>query len=213
MRHFIVRGLQILIPPLAILVFFAIVAFSVSMVPLPQKQAKAAVRLEGVDHLTICSATHIGDGKILTAAHCLWNGLVTVKTAKGPLPAETLWSIDRYDIALLRADGLEAQSAVIDCNLARPGDLVHAVGNPLGMTDILAYGTVASGLITGELEVDGHSVWKERIVADLSVAPGDSGGGLFNRLNQLVGIIVGMIPPYRYAFVVPSSTVCNVLGR
>lgn len=212
MRYFL-RALQVLIPPLAIFVFFAIVAVSASMVNPPDKLAGPAVRLEGADHPEICSATHIGGGNILTAAHCTWGGPIVVKTAASAIPAEVMWSIDTYDLALLHADGLKMRGAAIDCGLAAPGDLVHIVGNPLGMASVLAYGTVASDLITGELQVDGHSVWKERVLVDMTVAPGDSGGGLFDRANRLIGVVVGMITGYRYAFVVPSSTVCKVLGR
>ena len=174
----------------------------------------ASVRLSIASGAGVCSATHIGAGRFLTAAHCTGSGDIEVVTENGTTAAaEVLWSAKPYDLALLRADGLRLRSAQIDCHLAKPGSAVTAVGNPLGMSFIRTPGLIVSGLQTDEVLIGGEKVWRERFIADVTVAPGSSGGGLFNDIGRLVGVVVGMAPPFRYAFVVPSTTVCQLLGR
>lgn len=162
----------------------------------------------------ICSATHIGGGRFVTAAHCTGHGGITVQTdSDDKASAEVLWSSKLYDLALLRAEGLRLRAAGIDCNDAAPGTPVYAVGNPLGLDFIRTTGTVVSKRYTGEVRVDGDKTWRERLIADITIAPGSSGGGLFNGAGRLVGVNVGIFNGYRYAIVVPSSTVCQLLGR
>lgn len=176
--------------------------------------AGASVRLNLESDDGVCSATHIGADRFITAWHCLEHGDIEVMTDKGTkAPAEVLWSAKVYDLALLRAKGLKLRSAAVDCTLAKPGTTVTAVGNPLGLEFVRTPGVIVSGLQSGEVEVDGDKVWRERIIADVTVAPGSSGGGLFNETGRLVGVVVGNMPPFRYATVVPSSTVCQLLGR
>lgn len=176
--------------------------------------AGASVRLNFANGAGTCSATHLGAGRYLTAAHCLGHGDIKIVTDKGATAsAEVLWGSKLYDLALLRASGLKPRSAAIDCQLAKPGSAVTAEGNPLGMAFLRTPGVIVSGLQTDDIEVDGDKVWPERIVADITVAPGSSGGGLFNEAGKLVGVVVGSAPPFRYAFIVPSTTVCQFLAR
>ncbi len=173
--------------------------------------AGAAVRLEG-EGGGICSGVHLGDGRFLTAAHCTWAGAVKVKTDKGDTAdSEVLWSSNLYDLALLYTKGLSLQKAAIDCHLAKVGDAVSTVGNPLGLAFIRTKGTVVSELQSGEIPIGDKEMWRERIVTDMTIAPGNSGGPLFDSLGRIVGVIVGMFPQFRFAIAVPSSTTCKFM--
>lgn len=164
---------------------------------------------------TFCSATHIGGGRFITAWHCVnADEKIAVATEAGDKAgAEVLWSNKLYDLALVRATGLHLRRAEVDCRLVEPGTAVIAIGNPLGMEFIRTTGTVVSKLITGAVKVGGDMIWQERILSDVTIAPGSSGGGLFDLQGRLVGVNVGAYVGFRYALSVPSTTVCQLLGR
>jgi S1-C subfamily serine protease len=176
--------------------------------------AGSSVQLR-VERGAFCSATHIGGGRFITAAHCMAFPQFSVRTDKDDTaPAEVLWKNELYDLALVRAGGLNVARAEIDCRLAQPGTSVYAVGNPLGLEFVRTGGTVISKEITGAVTVGYTETWKERIVADITIAPGSSGGGLFDtETGSLVGVNVGIYSGFRYAVAVPSTTVCAMLGR
>lgn len=182
--------------------------------PEVQNVAGASVKLQ-IGALGACSATHIGGGKFVTAWHCTTSSAkITIGTDTGAAAdAEVLWSSKLYDIALVRAEGLNLRKAEVSCDMAAPGTPVYAVGNPLGLEFIKTSGTVVSKGITGALNVGGDVIWQERVIADITIAPGSSGGGLFNEQGRLVGVTVGSYIGFRYAIVVPGTTVCQLLGR
>lgn len=211
MRDLLVDGLKtIIITVAAIVCLTGAALLAASRVEKPN-MAGAAVRLEAPGVNGVCSGVHLGNGRFLTASHCTWGGALKVKTDRGEsADAEVLWSTNTYDLALLYAKGLSLQKAAVDCHLARPGDSVNTIGNPLGLAFVKTKGQIVSGLQTGEVQIEGRAVWRERIIADMTVAPGNSGGPLFDDLGRIVGTIVGMMPPFRYAIVVPSTTICKL---
>ena len=135
------------------------------------------------------------DGLIVTNAHVLHSGQPKVTLDDGRSFQAAIERVDRRrDLALLRvpASGLPA-ATVGDSSTLRAGQVVTAVGNPLGVA-----GSVTSGII--------YAVSGARWVqADVRLAPGNSGGLLADALGQVIGIntmIVGGL-----AMAVPSNTV------
>ena len=61
-----------------------------------------------------------------------------------------------------------------------PGDLVFAVGNPLGLER-----TVTQGIVSSTTRTIGHLRF---IQTDASINPGNSGGPLFNARGEVVGV-------------------------
>lgn len=211
MRDLLVDGLKTIIITLAAIVCLTGAALLAASKVEKTAMAGAAVRLEVPSANGVCSGVHLGGGRFLTAAHCTWSGAIQIKTDRGEsADAEVLWSANLYDLALLYAKGLTLQKAAVDCHLAKPGDAVSTTGNPLGLAFVRTKGQIVSGLLTGEVQIEGKAVWRERIIADMTVAPGNSGGPLFDNFGRIVGTIVGMMPPFRYAIVVPSSTICKL---
>ena len=87
----------------------------------------------------------------------------------------------------------------------RPGELVFAVGNPLGIA-----GALTTGIIQAHGPADGrHSPhW---VQADVRIAPGNSGGPLADARGRVIGInsmIAGGL-----ALAVPSNAVERFLRR
>lgn len=108
------------------------------------------------------------------------------------------------DIAVLRVPLSELPAALLaDSDQIRVGDLVIAVGNPLGFTGALTTGVVhALGRVPGL----GPMRW---VQADARLAPGNSGGPLANARGHVVGIntmIAGGV-----GLAVPSNTVSRLL--
>jgi serine protease Do len=102
----------------------------------------------------------------------------------------------------VEANGL-TQACIRDSRTLRVGELVVAVGNPLGMAGALTAGIV-------------HSIVSRRpegprfIQADLKLAPGNSGGPLADARGQVVGIntmVAGDL-----ALAVPSNAVTRFLS-
>jgi serine protease Do len=129
------------------------------------------------------------DGLILTNAH----------VARAPAARVELWDGRRFDarvvsrdtrrdLAALRIAASSLDAAIPgDSSSLRPGELVMAIGNPLGFVGALSSGVVHSvGIIPGM----GRQRW---IRADVRLAPGNSGGPLANAHGQVVGINTAIV--------------------
>ena len=116
------------------------------------------------------------DGLILTNAHVA-HGDVTVVLADGrPRSARLVARDPRRDLAALVVDATGLPAAPIgDSAALRVGELVLAVGNPLGLVRALSAGLV-------------HAVGPRAIHADLRLAPGNSGGPLADARGRVVGL-------------------------
>lgn len=162
------------------------------------------------------SGVHIGDGFIVTAAHVVGDAKEVQLKAKGGAlrKADVLWVNKANDIALLRtsSDGLGV--AKLACHAVNVGDPIVAFGNPLKIEFVAAYGKIA-----GEPRETGP--WKSVYVTDITTVMGQSGGGTFAENGDLIGITVGVMAApigfsgslVGYGYVVPSTAVCELLGR
>ncbi len=116
------------------------------------------------------------DGLILTNAHVAHRD-VTVVLADGRARSARLVARDpQRDLAALVVDATGLPAARIgDSAALRVGELVLAVGNPLGLVRALSAGLV-------------HAVGSRAIHADLRLAPGNSGGPLADARGRVVGL-------------------------
>jgi serine protease Do len=147
------------------------------------------------------------DGLIITNAH----------VAQGPQAIVDLWDgrtfearvterDARRDLAALKIDATDLPAAFIgDSRRLRVGELVLAMGNPLGVVGALSAGIVHT---IGPHEGHGQEQW---VQADVRLAPGNSGGPLVDARGYVVGInsmIYGGL-----ALSVPSNAVERFLRR
>jgi S1-C subfamily serine protease len=94
------------------------------------------------------------------------------------------------DLAVVRARSATAPPAVLgDAGALRVGQLVVAVGNPLGLTGSVTAGVV-SGLGRSLPTRDGRTarVVEDVIQTDAALNPGNSGGALADSASRVVGI-------------------------
>jgi serine protease Do len=161
------------------------------------------------------SGVHLGHGFILTAAHVVEDhSEMEVTDSDGHKQiGKVLWANKTYDVALIRVDSAAALAASpLNCSAAPPkiGDEVVAIGNPLSIGTIRTYGRIAA-------LAEERGPFATAIMVDLTVAPGMSGGGVFDKAGNLVGIVNAFATamPFGYAisYVVPISAACTLMGR
>lgn len=146
------------------------------------------------------------DGRIVTNAHVA-RGDATVRLWDGREFRGNLLRRDpRRDLALLQveADGLPAASFG-DSGALRVGELVMAIGNPLGFIGALTTGVVHA---LGKLAGFGGQSW---VLADVRLAPGNSGGPLADAAGRVIGINTMIVNGLGAA--VPGNAVTAFLRR
>lgn len=163
------------------------------------------------------SAVAIGNDLWLTAAHVVLNPSkrLDMRLKDGSLrKAEILWISKERDIALLKADSDGVSFARINCGMPKIGDDVTMAGNPVALEDIVGFGRIA-----GDEREIGH--WKSVIVISGPIIPGQSGGAVYNKDHELIGISVGLAlfpvgfsgSATGYGFAVPGATLCQLLAK
>ena len=142
-------------------------------------------------------------GTIITNAHVLGRESHIVELWDGrAFPAEIKSRDDQRDLARIRIPATCLTAATVRSTPVQPGELVIAVGNPLGFTGALTTGVVhAAGSVDGL----GRRSW---VQAAIRLAPGNSGGPLADAAGHVVGINT-MIVASGIALAVPSTTVVD----
>lgn len=174
-------------------------------------------RLEGrVSHNVGSGFIVDANGLILTNSHVAFGQQsLTVTLDDGTiLPARLLGADPIYDIAavkILKPDkGTLPTVRMGDSDKIRIGEDIIAVGNPLGLDQ-----TVTRGIISGLnriLPESPLSLSEPMIQTDTPINPGDSGGPLFNRQGEVIGITTAMIEgAQNIGFAIPINLVKAVL--
>lgn len=172
------------------------------------------------------SATHIGGGLFITAAHVVdgQEDSPTLIFENGTeTQGEILWADTTYDVALISAPHLSDTYATtlpqqpystLFCDTPSVGDEIKMMGNPMNLNHISTWGRVA-----GAAQEVGP--WGNVIPVDGTILPGMSGGGVFNEYGDFIGVNVGvMVASIGFGgsisgigYVVPGTTVCKLLGK
>jgi S1-C subfamily serine protease len=133
-----------------------------------------------------------GDGHLLTNAHVVHDHRrgVAVFADGSEVPFDVVGADPLSDLAVLRARGETPPAAVLgDADRLVVGQLVVAVGNPLGFS-----GTVTAGVVSAlgrALPVrQGRTtrVIEDVIQTDAALNPGNSGGALADSAGRVVGV-------------------------
>lgn len=145
------------------------------------------------------------DGLIITNAHVAQDERVVVELSDGRVMDALRTRIDvRRDLAALQVNAIDLPAVTVaDSNALRVGELVLAVGNPQGV-----FGALTTGIIH-EFDPSDTQSRQRWVMADIRLAPGNSGGCLANARGQVIGIntmIAGGL-----ALAVPSNEVEHFL--
>lgn len=154
-------------------------------------------------------------GYILTNAHVVAGGdefMITIPD--GRVVSALLVGIDTpTDIAVLQADNLRVRSVSIgDSDNLRVGDLVFAVGYPLGLEESLSL-----GIISGLGRSDSNASLQNFIQTDAAINTGNSGGPLLDSRGYLIGvnaaIVTGNGGNMGIAYSIPSNLAMQVTDQ
>ena len=128
------------------------------------------------------------DGYLLTNHHVIDNATdIKIEFADGrTFNAKLVGSDQASDLALLKIDAANLRPLTLgDSDAVQVGDIVLAVGNPLGIGQTVTSGIVsAKGRSTGV----GDGSYEDFLQTDAPINQGNSGGALVNTKGELIGI-------------------------
>ena len=159
------------------------------------------------------------NGYILTNNHVVADAdELNVELSDGrQLKAKVIGADEKTDIAVIKieAEGLPIVT-LADSDKLRVGDIVFAVGNPLGVGQTVTMGIVsATGRTDLQLldNVDGG--YEDFIQTDAAINMGNSGGALVDAKGRLVGINSAIISPSEgnigIGFSIPVNLVAGIM--
>jgi len=198
--------------------------FPVPYETMQKSTVRVVISVEGnpVGH---CSGVYLGDGKVLTAGHCNrgeeHDVHVSTYGSDEVTPAQWVKStfkvgdtIPQEDLAVLKTEDLDIPAATVRCGGLSVGTKVYAAGHPKNLSWTVTKGTVTT-LVPREEDSEGD--W---VQMDITIDQGNSGGPVFDRFGNLVGILshsmvaghgrLGTInSPHSYA--ASGEIICNYL--
>lgn len=137
------------------------------------------------------------DGYIITNAHVVYDtseyncgdakSVSVVLSDETEYEAKVMGRDVETDIAVLKIDAKNLKAAEFgDSNDLKVGELVIAIGNPLGFE---LFGSVTSGIISAiDREITVNEKQMKLIQTDAAINSGNSGGPLLNSCGQVIGI-------------------------
>ncbi|WP_115995402.1 S1C family serine protease [Cohnella lupini] len=137
------------------------------------------------------------DGKayIITNAHVVQDaGKLQAVLINGDKKDAAIVGLDIVsDLAVLQidAEGIDTIVEIGNSDKLRVGEMVIAIGNPLGFGDSLTQGIVSSTnrILPVSINQDGNYDWEQEVIqTDAAINQGNSGGALVDLNGKLVGI-------------------------
>ena len=133
-----------------------------------------------------------GDGYILTNNHVVENAdkVEVFLNDHRQLVAKVIGTDSRSDLAVIKIEGSGFPTVPIgDSDTAQIGDLVLAVGNPLGIGQTVTMGIIsAKGRSTSRGIDPKLQPYEDFIQTDAAINRGNSGGALVNLRGELIGV-------------------------
>jgi S1-C subfamily serine protease len=156
------------------------------------------------------------DGLVLTNSHVVGSSKeIRLRDTEGVVTDARVLGVDLdTDLALLRASGARdlRYASLGNSKSLRRGQLVVAIGNPLGFESTVTAGVV-SALGRSIRSVSGRTI-EDVIQTDAALNPGNSGGPLVSSKAEVIGINTAIINGAQgICFAVASNTAQFVLSE
>jgi putative serine protease PepD len=190
--------------------------------------------LPSVVQITTSGSTGSGvvydsSGDIVTNEHVIGTATtveVVDSVGNKTLMAKVVGEFAPDDLAVIRVEN-DASSlkpaAFANSSDAQIGEIVLAMGNPLGLTDSVTQGIIsATGRTVGSGEPGGgKALITAAIQTSAAINPGNSGGALVNLEDQVIGVptLAATLPgeggglAAGIGFAIPSNTVKNIANQ
>jgi S1-C subfamily serine protease len=199
-------------------------AYSNAVIDVTERVGPAVVRVEtGSKETNLRGRGGLGsgiiispDGLVLTNSHVVGSSRqIRLRDTEGVVTDARVLGVDPdTDLALLRADGArDLRYALLgNSKNLRRGQLVVAIGNPLGFESTVTAGVV-SALGRSIRSVSGRTI-EDVIQTDAALNPGNSGGPLVSSRAEVIGINTAIISGAQgICFAVASNTAQFVLSE
>ena len=135
------------------------------------------------------------DGLVITNAHVLYKNPTVILADGQKLKAEVIAQDLHRDLAALKVAATDLPTAIIgEDQKLRVGELVFALGSPWGFVGAITTGIIhrltldearKTKIPRNKIQTPQSQSW---VVADIQLAPGNSGGLLANAQGEVVGI-------------------------
>ncbi len=157
------------------------------------------------------------DGYILTNNHVVENAeeIKVELTDDRTLTAKLVGTDKASDLAVLKINAGDLHPIAIgDSQRVRVGDVVLAVGNPLGVGQTVTMGIISA---KGRSTTVGDGGYEDFLQTDAPINHGNSGGALVNMKGELVGINSQILSSndgnIGIGFAIPSNMAQNVMEQ
>jgi S1-C subfamily serine protease len=190
-------------------------AYSRVVVQVAQKLRPAVVNLRGRRGGEGSGILFTPDGFLLTNAHVAGDNdrlrvrLIDGREVSGRVVGTDPWT----DLAVVQAEASNLPFGELgDSNKLQVGQLVVAIGSPLGFESTVTAGVV-SALGRTLRSITGHLV-DNIIQTDASLNPGNSGGPLLDSRGRVIGINTAIIRPAQgICFAIPINMARHILPQ